>query len=111
MKVASNRRPRLRAAREGGGPKVLRSLPPLGLLYGEMLARRPLREMLGLRPAAPSAHAEGEAEAKTSARQAGHRGGRSNEPLVHLHTRDDAMPENLLDIWLWDTREMTEEGG
>ena len=60
-----------------------------------MLARGPLEEMLGLPPAAPSAHAEPEAEAKTSARQAGRRGGRSNEPLVHLHTRDDAIPEHL----------------
>ena len=75
------------------------------------VARGPHQSMLGLPPAAPSAHAEPKSEAKTSARQAGHRGSRSNEPLVHLHTRDDAVPANLLEIWLWDTREMTQEGG
>ena len=89
---------------------MLPAFPQLGLC-GAVLARRPHQSMLGLPPAAPSAHAEPEAEAKTSARQAGHRGGRSNDTLVHLHTRDDAIPENLLEIWLWDTREMTEEGG
>ena len=108
--MASTRRPRLRAVQERGGRTTLQALPPLGLC-GAVLARRPPQSMLGLPPAAPSARAEPEAETKTSARQTGDRGGNRNEPLVHLHTRDDAMPENLLEIWLWDTRGMPEEGG
>ncbi|MDA8584254.1 hypothetical protein N9L68_08455 [bacterium] len=38
--------------------------------------------------------------AQLQAHTAGHRGGRSNEPLVHLHTQYDAVLENLLEICL-----------